>query len=192
MVLSPIWSRSRVTSMISTACPPNSPRPSLLNSSASMPAASNSRRCCCESPSLGVSRRMRFSSRRRPCPASACRYCRMLACISSVLPLPVAIQNASLLSCGHASAASSNAAIWSASGLSALHTATCAFRSASSFLGSRKYLSRLDLAKEKRQVLEVLPDDRLLAAADPPLVQSLRVLDDVLVVLQQQLRRQPL
>jgi hypothetical protein len=43
------------------------PRPSLLNSSASMPAASNSRRCCWERPSFGVSRRMRFSSRRRPC-----------------------------------------------------------------------------------------------------------------------------
>jgi hypothetical protein len=92
MVLSPISSRSRVTSRISTAWPVNSPRPSLLNSSASMPAASNSRRCCWDRPSLGVSSRMRFSSRRRPCVFSACWYWRILACITSVLPLPVALQ----------------------------------------------------------------------------------------------------
>jgi hypothetical protein len=29
---------------------------------------------------------------RRPCVFSACWYCRMLACIKSVLPLPVALQ----------------------------------------------------------------------------------------------------
>ena len=38
--------RSLVNSRISTARPVKSPRPSLLNSSASMPAVSNSRRCC--------------------------------------------------------------------------------------------------------------------------------------------------
>ena len=48
----------------------------------------------------------------------------------------------------------------------------------------------VDLGEEQRQVLEVLPDDRLLAARDAPLVQPLRVLDDVLVVLEQQLGRQ--
>jgi hypothetical protein len=48
----------------------------------------------------------------------------------------------------------------------------------------------VDFREQQRQVLEVLPDDRLLAARDPALVEPLRVLDDVLVVLQQQLGRQ--
>ena len=48
----------------------------------------------------------------------------------------------------------------------------------------------VDLGEEQRQVLEVLPDDRLFAARDAPIVQPLRVLDDVLVVFEQQLGRQ--
>ena len=57
-------------------------------------------------------------------------------------------------------------------------------------LGVAEVAVEVDLGEEQRQVLEVLPDDRLLAARDAPLVQPLRVLDDVLVVLEQQLGRQ--
>ena len=48
----------------------------------------------------------------------------------------------------------------------------------------------VDLGEEQRQILKVLPDDRFLAARDAPLVQTLGVLDDVLVVFEQQLRGQ--
>ena len=57
-------------------------------------------------------------------------------------------------------------------------------------LGITEVAVEIDLAEEQRQVLEVLPDDRLVAAGDPPLVQPLRVLDDVLVVFEQQLSGQ--
>ena len=54
-------------------------------------------------------------------------------------------------------------------------------------LGIAEVAVEVDLGEEQRQVLEVLPDDRLLAARDAPLVQPLRVPDDVLVVFEQQL-----
>src|SRR3546814_20909762 len=38
----------------------------------------------------------------------------------------------------------------------------------------------IDLGEEQRQVLEILPDDRRLAAGDAALIQALSVLDDVL------------
>ena len=53
-------------------------------------------------------------------------------------------------------------------------------------LGIAEVAVEVDLAEKQSQVLEILPDDRLLAVRDPPFVQSLRVLDDVLVVFQQQ------
>ena len=71
-VLSPISSRILLMSMISTALPANSPRPSLLNSSAECRRPGTPARCWRLSPSLGVSRMMRLSSRLRPCfPGSA-------------------------------------------------------------------------------------------------------------------------
>src|SRR5665254_14456 len=51
----------------------------------------------------------------------------------------------------------------------------------------REIAVEVDLGEEQGQVLEVLPDDRLLAAREAPLVQPLRVPDDVLVVFEQQL-----
>ena len=45
----------------------------------------------------------------------------------------------------------------------------------------------INLGEEQRQILEIFPDDRLLAARDAPVVQPLGVLDDVLVVFEQQL-----
>ena len=49
-------------------------------------------------------------------------------------------------------------------------------------LGITEIAFQVDLAEEQGQVLEVLPDDRLVAAGNPPFVQPLRVLDDVLVI----------
>ena len=46
-----------------------------------------------------------------------------------------------------------------------------------------------DIGKQQRQILKILPDDRLLAAGDPSLVQLMRVPHDVLVVFQQQFGR---
>ncbi len=51
-------------------------------------------------------------------------------------------------------------------------------------LGIAEVAVEVDLGEEQGQVLEILPDDRLLASRNPPLVQPLCVLDDVLVVLQ--------
>ena len=65
--------------------------------------------------------------------------------MSSVLPLPVATQNASLSSCAEASlsvAASPNGEMRSASALPSLNAATCAFSAASSARGSRNQRSR--------------------------------------------------
>ena len=56
----------------------------------------------------------------------------------SVLPLPVAIQNATLLSWGRASAAKSNSGTWSQAGFPALNACTVSFKRASSAAGSAK------------------------------------------------------
>ena len=53
-------------------------------------------------------------------------------------------------------------------------------------LGIAEVAVQVDLAEEEGQVLEVLPDDRFFAPGDPPFVQPLGMLDDVLVVLQKQ------
>ena len=92
-----------------------------------------------------------------------------------------------MLSCGQASTVSSKGAIWSASGLSALYAGHLLVQRLAKLIRIAEVPVEIDLGEEQRQVLEILPDDRLLAARDPPLVQPLRVLDDVLVVLQQQL-----
>ena len=52
-------------------------------------------------------------------------------------------------------------------------------------LGIAEVAVEVDLAEEQGQILEVLPDDRLIAAGYPPVVQPLRVLDDVLIIFQQ-------
>ena len=46
---------------------------------------------------------------------------------------------------------------------------------------------QVNLGEEQSQVLKILPNDRLLAVGDPPFVQLLRVPDNVLIILQQQL-----
>ena len=117
-------------------------------------------------------------------------YWRMLACISSVLPLPVALQKASLLSCGQASASSSKRRDLVGLGLVGVVGGDLRVQRREQRLGIAEVAVEVDFGEEQRQVLEVLPDDRLLAARDAPLVQPLRVLDDVLVVLEQQLGRQ--
>src|SRR5690606_8013864 len=48
----------------------------------------------------------------------------------------------------------------------------------------------VDLREQQRQVLEVLPDDRLFAPGDAPVVEALRERNDGLVVFQQLLVRQ--
>ena len=92
-----------------------------------------------------------------------------------VLPLPVAIQNASLLSCVEASVsavASSNRETRSASVSPSLNAAMCAFNAASSARGSPEPAVEVDLGEEQGEVLEVLPDDRGLATGDALLVQA--------------------
>src|SRR5208337_3011599 len=54
-------------------------------------------------------------------------------------------------------------------------------------LGFAEVAVQVDFGEEQRQVLEILPDDRVIAARDAALVQPLSVPDNVLVVLQQQL-----
>src|SRR5690606_29431920 len=49
---------------------------------------------------------------------------------------------------------------------------------------------QVDFSKQKRQVLEILPDDRFVTSRDPPLVKLLGMPHYVLVVLQQQFSRQ--
>lgn len=46
--------------------------------------------------------------------------------------------------------------------------------------------------EQQRQVLKILPDNRALAARQSPLVQALRVPDDILIVFQKQVVRQRL
>ena len=49
---------------------------------------------------------------------------------------------------------------------------------------------QVDLGKKKRQILEILPGDRLFPTRDAPVVEAQSVLHDVLVVFEKQLRGQ--
>ena len=100
----------------------------------------------------------------------------MLTCISSVLPLPVAFQKASLRR-----SASFIGGIWSVSSLVGVELLDKGVQVGKQFLGVTEKPVQVDLREEQRQPLEILPADRLIA----PLVKSKRVLDDVLVVAQQ-------
>jgi len=57
-------------------------------------------------------------------------------------------------------------------------------------LGVAEVAVKVDFGKEQSQVLEVFPDDGPVTARDPAFVKPLRVPNDVLVVLKQQLRRE--
>ena len=105
------------------------------------------------------------------------------------MPLPVAIQKASLLSCGQASACLVERRDLVGLGLVGVVGRDLRVQRREQRLRVAEVAVEIDLGEEQRQVLEVLPDDRLLAARDAPLVQPQRVPDDVLVVLQQQLGR---
>ena len=115
----------------------------------------------------------------------------MLACISSVLPLPVAHPEGELVELRPGLGRFVEAA---RSGrpraCRRCRRRSAAFSAVEQRLRVAEVAVEVDLGEEQRQVLEVLPDDRLFAARDAPLVQPQRVPDDVLVVLQQQLGRQ--
>lgn len=46
---------------------------------------------------------------------------------------------------------------------------------------------KVDFGEEEGQILEVLPDNRCLSARNSPLVETLCVLDDILIVFEQEL-----
>ena len=55
--------------------------------------------------------------------------------------------------------------------------------------GVMKITVKIDFSEEQGEILKILPDNRLLATRDTPLVQPLRMANNILVVLQQQFSR---
>ena len=187
MVLSPISSRSLVISRISTACPVNSPRPSLLNSS-----AVDARRLELAQVLLGqplVGREQQDAVQLAP-PAVLLQVVLVLEDVGVHQQRLAAAGGAPVgqlveLRPGLGGLVEGRNLV--GLGLVRVVGGHLRVQRREQRLGIAEVAVEVDLGEEQGQVLEVLPDDRLLAARDAPFVQPLRVLDDVLVVLQQQL-----